>query len=695
MLKHLSVALATASALAAPVYAKTNIETAVEVDTKPVSIAKTVQKVMTLAPAKSAASGTQNNTMLVQHQGAQFVKVHFRRFALPAGAYVTVADPLGREVYTYDGVDHKQATFNSASGENGINQFSAMSVFGDTAVVTLHMPAGVQWDDKLHSIKVDRIEAGSDEQAIAEELANLSTCGQMERRDVACWEASHARQFERTRPVARLLMNGSGLCTGWRVGDDNRMFTNNHCVASASELQNTEVWFNYQHTTCGGSTLAGTVKVTGRDLLKTNYNLDYTLFTVNGFATISSFGNFGLDVRTPQQGELIYIPQHGAGNPKEMAIESDQNSNGLCQIDVAVADGRASQTDTGYLCDTIGGSSGSPVLADSSDKVIALHHFGGCENQGVRMDLIWPEVSTHFNGQVPSGDNGQTGNRAPVAQVAFNCNALSCSFDGSGSSDTDGSVVAYDWAFGDGSTASGAQVNHTFANNGTYSVSLTVTDDGGATGSNSVDVAVNDGNNELQSGVPVSGLAGAKDEELDYFINTTADNQRVVVNISGGSGDADLYVKTGAVPSKTSYDCRPYVGGNNESCTVTVGTADSVHVKLIGYSAFSDVALVATVSDISNGEYPKTDLGGAQGNWDRYVYQAANSGNVTVSISGGSGDADLYVRIGAEPSTSTYDCRPYKSGNNESCTVNANAGEDVHIGIRAYNTYSGVTLDVQ
>jgi hypothetical protein len=46
------------------------------------------------------------------------------------------------------------------------------------------------------------------------------------------------------------------------------------------------------------------------------------------------------------------------------------------------------RTDVSYYCDTAGGSSGSPVLSRKTGKVVALHHFGGCPNSGVRADLL-------------------------------------------------------------------------------------------------------------------------------------------------------------------------------------------------------------------------------------------------------------------------------------------------------------------
>jgi len=66
--------------------------------------------------------------------------------------------------------------------------------------------------------------------------------------------------------------------------------------------------------------------------------------------------------------------------------------------------------------------------------------------------------------------------------------------------------------------------------------------------------------------------------------------------------------------------------------------------------------------------------------------------NLTVNISGGTGDADLYVRRGAQPTTSTYDCRPYKSGSTESCSFTNPVAATYYIGVRGYTAVSGLTL---
>ncbi|MEV8213610.1 PKD domain-containing protein [Leifsonia sp. NPDC077715] len=73
------------------------------------------------------------------------------------------------------------------------------------------------------------------------------------------------------------------------------------------------------------------------------------------------------------------------------------------------------------------------------------------------------------------------GNQPPNASFTTSCTDLACSFDGSGSSDPDGTIGSYAWDYGDGSTGTGVTASHTYAAPGTYTARLTVTDDAGAT----------------------------------------------------------------------------------------------------------------------------------------------------------------------------------------------------------------------
>ena len=88
-------------------------------------------------------------------------------------------------------------------------------------------------------------------------------------------------------------------------------------------------------------------------------------------------------------------------------------------------------------------------------------------------------------------------------------------------------------------------------------------------------------------------------------------------------------------------------------------------------------------------------LSGATGTTARHTFTVApGTSSVTVVLSGGSGDADLYVRVGQATTTSAYTCRPYKEGNDETCTFRNPQAGTWHIGVRAYVAYSGASLTV-
>lgn len=81
----------------------------------------------------------------------------------------------------------------------------------------------------------------------------------------------------------------------------------------------------------------------------------------------------------------------------------------------------------------------------------------------------------------------------------------------------------------------------------------------------------------------------ARDEEA-RFETPALPAGRYVFTLTG-TGDADLYVRTGEGPSLQLYDCRPYLYGSQETCTVDITTPAPVHVMIVGWDDSSDVSL--------------------------------------------------------------------------------------------------------
>ena len=87
------------------------------------------------------------------------------------------------------------------------------------------------------------------------------------------------------------------------------------------------------------------------------------------------------------------------------------------------------------------------------------------------------------------------------------------------------------------------------------------------------------------------------------------------------------------------------------------------------------------------------NVSGSRG--DEQLFKIAvpdNASSLVVSIEGGFGDADLYVRRGDSPNLSEFDCRPFLAGNGESCEfVDPSAGE-YFVMLRGFSDYTGVRL---
>ncbi|PKP58965.1 hypothetical protein CVT91_07550 [Candidatus Atribacteria bacterium HGW-Atribacteria-1] len=95
-------------------------------------------------------------------------------------------------------------------------------------------------------------------------------------------------------------------------------------------------------------------------------------------------------------------------------------------------------------------------------------------------------------GPTPPITPNQSPNASFTADPTSGVAPLEVSFNGSNSSDSDGSITSYAWDFKDGDTGTGETVNHTFSSTGSYNVELTVTDDKGATDSATKTITVTD-----------------------------------------------------------------------------------------------------------------------------------------------------------------------------------------------------------
>jgi len=428
---------------------------------------------------------------------------------------------------------------------------------------------------------------------------------------------------------------------------------------------------------------------------------------VSGFSPANCSGVISV-AATNRAGARSYYSNYGTGiTVSAPGGETTVNSNGILST---LNTGTTTQGSESYAFYQ-GTSMAAPHVAGLAAQILAL-------NSSLTPDQVRNFITSNARA-LPGACSGGCGagiinayatlqavgggsNAAPVANFSFTTSGLTATFTDS-STDSDGSIVSRSWNFGDGSTSTATNPSRTYAAAGTYSVSLTVTDNGGATNTKTSSVTVSGGGgggNVLANNVPVTGLGATTGNWVHYTMVVPAGATNLKFTTSGGSGDGDLYVRFGAQPTTSAYNCRPYLSGNNETCNITTAQAGTYYVSIRAYSTFAGVTLTGSYTTggggggnvLTNG-VPVTGLGATSGNWVHYTMVVpAGATNLKFTTSGGSGDGDLYVRFGAQPTTSAYNCRPYLSGNNETCNITTAQAGTYHVSIRAYSTFSGVTL---
>jgi len=335
----------------------------------------------------------------------------------------------------------------------------------------------------------------------------------------------------------------------------------------------------------------------------------------------------------------------------------------------------------------------NPYIHSANDT---LANMGNSAQNSVK----FAQLGLAFLGELGKTQGGTPPvNVPPVANFSSATNGLTATFTDT-STDSDGTIASRAWNFGDGGTSTAANPSRTYAAAGTYNVTLTVTDNAGATNAktSAVTVTAPPSSNVLGNGVPATGLSAAAGATLSYTLAVPAGAANLRFVTAGGSGDADLYVKFGSAPTTTSYDCKSEGGSTAETCTIATAQAGTYYVLIKAYAAFSGMSLTGSYSTAGGGNVlqngvPATGLAAAAGAFASYTLVVpAGATNLKFVTAGGAGDADLYVRFGAAPTTSTYTCRSNGSTNAETCTISPVQAGTYHVRLQAYSTFSGLSL---
>lgn len=208
-----------------------------------------------------------------------------------------------------------------------------------------------------------------------------------------------------------------------------------------------------------------------------------------------------------------------------------------------------------------------------------------------------------FSGVTLTGSYVSGGsNTPPVASFTFSTSGLTASFTDS-STDSDGTIASRSWDFGDATTSTATNPTHTYAAAGTYTVTLTVTDNQGATNTTSRSVTVS---STTPPTLPECSASDTRqlgrnckrsnrsetDGNYDYmYMSLPAGVTQLKITVSGGTGNADLYVSASSWATTSNYQYSSTQSGNSETLTIPNPPSGYLYLSLHAAAAFGGVAI--------------------------------------------------------------------------------------------------------
>ncbi|PSQ41911.1 hypothetical protein BRD17_09925 [Halobacteriales archaeon SW_7_68_16] len=247
-------------------------------------------------------------------------------------------------------------------------------------------------------------------------------------------------------------------------------------------------------------------------------------------------------------------------------------------------------------------------------------------------------------------------NEFPTASISVSptspTTADTVSVDASGSSDSDGSIASYDWTLGDGATASGETASHSYADDGTYTIELTVTDDDGATDTASTEVTV--GNDAPTADLSVSSTSVTTGETVNIGASGSSDSDGSIASYDWTFGDGAA--ASGETASHSYADDGTYTievtvtddDGDTDTASTDVSVSNSVPSADLSVSSTSvttgeTVGVDASGSSDSDGSiasYDWTFGDGATASGETASHSYADDGTYTIELTVTDDDGD-------------------------------------------------------
>ncbi|MER7704522.1 collagenase [Kitasatospora sp. NPDC097605] len=221
---------------------------------------------------------------------------------------------------------------------------------------------------------------------------------------------------------------------------------------------------------------------------------------------------------------------------------------------------------------------------------------------GTRYDADFDRWLTACAAGACGGDTNPPGNQPPTAAFTSAVSGLAVTFT-DGSTDRDGTIASRVWDFGDGTTGTAANPAKTYAKAGTYTVTLTVTDDKGATASTRQDVTVGGGSGSgqctdadtrrLDRNCGRDNAAATTGNYAHFYLLLPAGVTQLKLTSTGGTGNADLYFNDKSWAYTDSYTTRSANADNTETLTITNPPAGYVFLSLYAQQGFSGASIKA------------------------------------------------------------------------------------------------------